>query len=121
MLLAFLIPAIFIFAIIVFLKTEECYKNYCITGWEVLKLESSAFWFFAVGGLVVGGFCIYLAYANETGSGSIGRKMRGNTGMTITLAILALAMMCSPWGKACTDKSNGGITAPKYKAERVAP
>lgn len=115
-LLAIIIPAMFIFAITVFLKTEDCYKNYCITGWDVLKLEGASFWLFAIGGLIFGAGLSYLAYANESGSGAIGRKMRGDTSLTIVLVILALGVICGPWGKACTDKGNGGVTAPNYKA-----
>lgn len=120
-LLAVIIPIMFIIAIVAFLTSEECYQNYCITGWEVLKLEWPSFWVFAWGGLGVGFICLILAYLNETGKGAIGRKMRGRLGVTIALIIISLLVICGPWGKACTDKSNGGVTAPGFKAINKLP
>ena len=114
-LLAIFVPIIFIIAIVAFLSSEECYAQYCITGWQVLKLEWPGFWIFAWGGLGLGLIMWAVAYFNESGTGAIGRKLPGSDGLTITLVLVGLMVMCGPWGKACTDKSNGGVTAPGYK------
>lgn len=103
------VPLIFIIAVVVFLSTKDCYQQYCITGWDVLKLQWPSFWVFALGGVILSVICFYLAYNNE--------QKAGSTGKTIVLVILALLLLCGPWGKACTDKANGGVTAPGYKAQ----
>jgi hypothetical protein len=120
-LLVIIIPVFFIIAIVAFLTSEECYANYCLTGWQALKLQWPDFWLFAWGGLILGAVLIIVAYFNESGKGWLGKKLRGSTELTIALVIIALLVMCGPWGKACTDRSNGGITAPGHKVEQPAP
>lgn len=103
------VPLIFIIAVIVFLSTKDCYQQYCITGWDVLKLQWPSFWVFAIGGAILAIVCFAIAWYTE--------KQGGSTGKTILFVILALALLCGPWGKACTDKANGGVTAPGYKSQ----
>lgn len=112
-LLAFFVPLFFVIGIAVFLNSKDCEQ--CLTGWDTLKLEWPSFWTWAVIGAIAGIIALYLAYANESGSGAVGRKLHGSTGFTILMIILALAFMAGPWGKACTDKANQGVTAPGYK------
>lgn len=117
-----LIAAIFIFAIWQFLDTKDCYgliggPQTCLTGWEALKLQWPSFWTWVTICSIIGGVCVVVAIYNETGAGKIGRSLRGSTGLTIVLLILALLLFTCPWGRACTDKSNGGITAPGHKVE----
>jgi len=117
-LLAFAVPIILIIGIAVFLGSKDC--DTCLTGWDTLKLEWPSFWTWAVIGIIIGVIALYLAYANESGSGAVGRKMNGSTGFTIFLLLIAIAFMAGPWGKACTDKANQGVTAPGYKNEQPA-
>lgn len=105
-LLAVLVPLFIIIGVSVFLNSKDC--DTCLTGWATLKLEWPSFWVWAVIGIVVGIACVVWAIKNET-SGS------GGTGKTIFLIILAIAFIAGPWGKACTDKANQGVTAPGYK------
>ncbi len=106
-LLAILVPLIIIIGVSVFLNSKDC--DTCLTGWATLNLEWPSFWTWAIIGIVVGVACIMLAIKNEN-SGS------GSTGKTIALILIAIAFMAGPWGKACTDKANQGVTAPGYKA-----
>jgi hypothetical protein len=120
------IIAIFIISIWTYLGSKECYglmggPQTCLTGWETLKLEWPSFWTWVTICSIVGAACFVVALYNETGAGKLGRKLRGNTGLTWVLIILALLLFTCPWGKACTDKSNAGITAPGHKIEHPAP
>ncbi len=114
-LLAILVPLFIIIGVAVFLNSKDC--DTCLTGWAVLKLEWPSFWTFVVIGIILGIVALYFAYANESGNGAVGRKLHGNTGFTVLMIILAIALMAGPWGKACTDKANQGVTAPGYKTE----
>lgn len=121
-----IIVAIFIFAIWQFLGTKDCYglmggPQTCITGWETLKLEWPSFWTWITICSIAGGLCVVVAVYNDSGAGKLGRWLRGYDGVTWTLLIIALLLFTCPWGKACTDKSNGGITAPGHKVENKAP
>lgn len=104
-----IVPLFFVIGIIVFLFDKDCYGQYCITGWEVLKIQWPSFWIWAVIGAGIAGVFGYLAYRTE--------QRGGATGRVILFTILALAFLCGPWGKACNDKANGGVTAPGYKNE----
>lgn len=120
------IIAIFIFAIWQYLSTQDCYglmgeEQKCITGWETLKLQWPSFWVWVTICSIVGAGFIVVAVYNETGAGKLGRILKGKTGLTWILLILALLLFTCPWGKACTDKSNAGITAPGHKVEQKAP
>jgi len=117
-----LVVGIFIFAIWQFLSTKDCYglmggPQTCLTGWEALKLQWPSFWAWVTICSIIGGVCVVIAIYNETGAGKLGRALRGSTGLTIVLLLLALLLFTCPWGRACTDKSNGGITAPGHKVE----
>lgn len=119
-LLLIFVPLFFIIGIIAFLSSEDGTGAYPeLNGWQVLQLESPGFWTWAFVGIIAGAACGLLAYFNESGAGWLGRKLPGKTGLTILLCILALAFICGPWGKACTDKTNAGVTAPKF--ENKAP
>jgi len=90
---------------------DECYTTtdgvkHCLSGIQALKLEWPAFWVFAIGGIVVAIILGIWAYNNEN---------KGDGKKTMLLVILAVVIMCAPWAKGCTDKANGGITAPGYK------
>jgi hypothetical protein len=117
-----LIIAIFIFSICVYLNSTECYglmggPQKCITGWETLKLEWPSFWTWVTICSIIGAACFVVAVYNETGAGKLGKKLRGKTNITWVLILLSLLLFTCPWGKACTDKSNAGITAPGHKVE----
>lgn len=120
-LLAIFVPVIFAVSVYVYLTSnDDCYTTadgvkHCLTGFQTLKLEWPAFWTWAIIGGIVGLLCLVLIYFNESGSGAIGRKLNGNTGLSIALTIVALLAIAGPWGKGCTDKTNGGITAPGYQ------
>ncbi|WP_276483541.1 hypothetical protein [Paraflavitalea pollutisoli] len=107
--LAVAIATIFLVAILAFLFTKSEYLNYEITGWEVVKSYGAGFWVWALVGLVGAAVAGYVAYANYTGAGTLGRKLRGNMWTTILLVAIALICLCGPWGRACTDKANGGV------------
>jgi hypothetical protein len=124
--LGIFIVAVFIFAICQYLNTKDCYglmggPQTCITGWEALKLEWPSFWAWIVICSIIGIMLLVLAYFNETGSGWLGRKLNGSSNLSLVLLILAMLLLTTPWGKACTDKSNAGITAPGHKFEQKAP
>lgn len=103
------VPLIFIIAIVVFLFDKDCYNQFCITGWEVLKIQWPSFWTWVAIGTVLGIVFGYQAYVTE--------KRGGSTGRVWLFAILAVLLLTGPWGKACTDKANGGVTAPGFKVE----
>lgn len=104
---------VFVIAVTVFLFTKDSYNGQEITGWEVLKRENPGFWSWIVIGTILGAAALYLAYANESGAGKLGQKLSGKSWQTIALIILAFLLICGPWGKACTDKTNGGHTLEK--------
>lgn len=107
---------VLIVSVVVFLTNKEGYGDYKpISGWEALKLQSAGFWVAAVILNILGLGAVYAVYANETGAGSLGEKLSGKTGTTILLLILAAALLFGPYGKACTDKANAGVTAPNYQ------
>lgn len=115
-LLVIFVPLIFIIAIIAFLTSEDGYGQYPeLNGWQALQLQWPGFWVWALIGLIAGSICGLLAYFNESGAGKLGKMLPGKTGLTIVLVILALGLICGPWGKACTDKTNSGVTAPKFE------
>lgn len=101
--------AVFIFAIFIFLFTKSEYLQYQITGLEVVKSYGAGFWVWVVAGVIGAIAAGYVAYANYSGSGALGRKMRGNIGTTLILVFIALLCLCGPWTRACTDKANGGV------------
>lgn len=106
-LLAVFVPLFIIIGVSVFLNSKDC--DTCLTGWATLKMEWPSFWTWAVIGIIVGIACIVYAVISE-------RSGKGSTGKTILLLIIAIAFIAGPWGKACTDKANQGVTAPGYKA-----
>lgn len=107
---------VLIVSVIVFLTNKEGYGDYKpISGWEALKMQGAGFWIIAIILNIIGGFVVYGVVANETGGGWLGRKMEGKTSTTIFLILLASALIFGPWGKACTDKANAGVTAPNYQ------
>lgn len=116
-LLVIFVPLIFIIGVIAFLTGKDGYGKYPeLNGWQTLQLESPGFWTWALIGIIVGSILGVLAYYNASGAGKIGRKLPGSDGLTILFIILALGFICGPWGKACTDKTNSGVTAPGFKA-----
>lgn len=108
-----IVPLFYIIAIIVYLSTEDCYQQYCATGWEVLKMQWPSFWWFALSGLALAIFFARKSYLTEVAGGA--------TGKVWLYLILAILLLCAPWGKACTDKASGGVTAPGYKHEKLLP
>lgn len=121
-----LITAIFIFAICEYLGTKDCYglmggPQTCLTGWQALALEWPSFWVWITICSIIGLAMIIIAVYNETGSGWLGSKLNGSSNLSLVLIILAVLLLTCPWGKACTDKSNAGITAPGHKVEQKAP
>jgi hypothetical protein len=119
-LLVLWVPLVFIIGVSVFLSSKDCYQQYCITGWEALNIQWPSFWIWISICTPLGIVAAWLAYKNASGSGKVGQKMQGKDGTTIGLIILALALLCGPWGKGCTDKANGGVTAPGYKKETTS-
>lgn len=116
------IIAIFIISICVYLNSTECYglmggPQTCLTGWDTLKLEWPSFWVWIIICSIIGIVSFITAIYNETGAGKLGRTLRGSTSLTWVLLILSLLLFTCPWGKACTDKSNAGITAPGHKPQ----
>lgn len=78
-----------------------------ITGWQTLGLQGAAFWIIAIlftAGAAYLGYRLYLGNKNETWS----------PGVKLACLIIVLILLISPWGRACTDKTNGGVTAPRY-------
>jgi hypothetical protein len=120
-LLLFWVPILTIGGIAIYMNTEDCYRQYCITGWEAVKLQGSSFWTWVWICTPLGLLAGYFAYKNISGSGKVGEKMQGKDGTSIALIILAFALLMGPWGKGCTDKTNGGVTAEKYSNEKPAP
>ncbi|HUR65477.1 MAG TPA: hypothetical protein VMZ03_03935 [Chitinophagaceae bacterium] len=120
-LLLIIVPLIFIIAIIVYLSSsDDCYTNangtvVCLSGWETLKLQWPGFWWAIAGFSIVGVILALLGYFNATGNGKIGRMLPGGEGLTYVFIIVAIGFIAGPWGKACTDKRNGGITAPGHQ------
>lgn len=106
------VGAILFISVIVYLtSSDDCYTTadgvkHCLSGMQPLQLEWPSFWIFAIGGVVAAAACGYFAYKNEVNVGSSGK--------TIVLTILAIILLTAPWAKGCTDKVNGGITAPGY-------
>lgn len=104
-------------AVIAFLFTKDGIAPYQeITGWEALKLQWPSFWKWVIFLTIAGIIFAWLGYANEVGAWPAAR-WPGNTGLTISLFIVSLACLFGPWGKACTDKTNGGVTAPSFKKD----
>lgn len=103
----------FFIAAIVFLYGKDGYGGVELTGFQVLARVWPSFWYWVVAGFVVGNIFAYLAWANYTGSGTIGRWFDGSMGYTIAFAIVALVCYAGPWGVACGYKANGGFTLPK--------
>ena len=122
--LAGLVPALFvIIGIIVFLSSSDGYGDYPEkTGWQALQLQWPSFWIWAALGFLGACVCAFLVYRNESGTakGWLQTWLRGKTGTTIALVIIGVCMLTGPWGRACTDKTNSGITAPGYKNENKA-
>lgn len=115
-LLVIFVPLFFIIGVIVWLSAKDGVYPYPeLNGWQTLQLQNPGFWTWALIGIIVGAIAGVLAYYNASGAGKIGRKLPGSDGLTIFLIILALAFMCGPWGKACTDKTNSGVTTPNFK------
>lgn len=113
--LSIFVAIVLIVSIIVFLVTKEGYGQYePISGWQALKLQGAGFWITAIVCLGLGTVAVKAAIANETGAGAWGRKLQGKTWVTFALIILAAGLIFGPWGKACTDKGNAGVTAPNY-------
>ncbi len=99
----------------VFLFSKDSYGQYTVSGWEVLKMQSTSFYVTLVFCWIIGAAAVYLAYANASGSG-IGKRLSGNDGFTIALIVLALLLFFLPMARVFTDKANGGVTAPGYKS-----
>src|SRR5688572_3551035 len=88
------VPLFFIIAIIVYLSTESCYRQFCATGWEILGKQWPSFWIWVAVGTAAGLFFGWRAYVTE--------KRGGSTGRVWAFAILAILLLTTPWGKACT-------------------
>ncbi len=97
------ILAIIIVALCIFLFTAD--NGY--TGVDALKDQSVAFWVWVVIGIVVAGGSVYAIIASEN-------KGWGTVGLTLALVIVAVMFLFNPFGRACTDKANGGVTAPNH-------
>lgn len=79
------------------------------TGWQTLGLQGGAFWFVAVLCTLVAAYLGYRLYVGN-------KKETWSPGVKWSVLIIILILLCSPWGRACTDKTNGGVTAPGYKS-----
>lgn len=97
------IVAIVIAALCIFLFTPD--NGY--TGVDALKDQSTAFWVWVIVGIVVAGISIYIIFASD-------KKGWGTVGLSLALVIVAVMFLFNPFGRACTDKANGGVTAPKH-------
>lgn len=100
------LTAIIVLSVLIFLFDREGTNG--PTGWETLAMEGAGFWIWAIFGIVGAAACVYFLIKNDQRSGPEWR--------TWALLALAILLFFSPWGKACTDKANYGVTAPHYKA-----
>lgn len=96
---------IFLIGICIFLFGKSSPNG--VTGWQVLGMQGSGFWFWIVFCTAAAGVLIWRLILNENQGGSSGK--------TWALAVFAILLVTTPWGRACTDKANDGITAPKYQ------
>lgn len=98
------VPVVLIFSLFVYLFSKDgLYNGVQISGWEALSLEWPAFWTWAIG---LGAIGVVLAII----AGLIDDARK-----SIVLAIIAMLLIFAPWGKGCTDKTNGGFTAPGHQ------
>jgi surface polysaccharide O-acyltransferase-like enzyme len=98
-----LIPVIIISMVLIFLFN----KDGGISGGKALALEGFWFWFFVVVGIAVAAGCAYFAYKNEAKA--------GKNIYTFGAIAFGAIVLFSVFAKACTDKANGGVTAPKHQ------
>lgn len=110
------IAMVLIISVCVFLFTKDGYNGQEITGLEAIKRSNPGLITWGIAGLIVGSGLVYLSYANATGEG-IGAKLPGKEWVTIALLAIGLLLICGPWGKACSDKANGGYTLPTKTAQ----
>jgi hypothetical protein len=101
-----LVPLIFIVGVSVFIFNDDG----GITGAQALGLEGFWFWFFSIGGLLGGSYGIYKVIDTEKNKPGV------KTSPGLVVFIVSVLLILAPWGKACTDKTNGGVTAPNYKS-----
>jgi hypothetical protein len=120
--LAIWVPLLFIIGACVFLSSEHSYGSYSVTGWEVLQMEGTSFWFWVITLGIVGLVCLFLLWVNVTGKTALGRTklFGGSEGTSWVLAVLTLVFLMVPWAKGLTDASNGGVTAPHYEHSQIS-
>lgn len=98
-----------------FLNTESTYssytKTYTISGWDAVALVPH-FWLIVWIGVILSVFLFITAALNETGAW-IGKKWRGEMGVTILLCIMALLVLVLPWLRGMEAKVDGGATLPQ--------
>lgn len=93
---AMVIAAIFIFL----LSKDDGYS-----GVQALKDQSTAFWVGVAISFAVAIYGIRVMIKSETSTW-------GTTSFTLGLLVVVVLLLFGPFGKACTDKANHGITSP---------
>lgn len=108
------IGLILIIAFIVFLASSSDYNGQSISGAEVLRREPTSFWVFVVLGFISSMGCFYAAYAIHEGVG-FGKNINVADWVPVGIVAVAFILLLAPWGKAFTDKADGGATLPKIE------
>lgn len=114
-LLALLLPIMLIYSANRFINTADSYRQYTITGREVIE-RLPHFWLFVVLGIIGCLVFLILAYINETGIW-FGKHMRGSMAANFVFILLALACLITPWIRAMAIKANGGVDLPKTQIQ----
>lgn len=77
------------------------------TGAQALKDQSPTFWVCVIIGFIMASIGVLVLVKSQS-------TAWGNTGFTIGVLILIAALIFGPFGRACTDKANHGVTAPPH-------
>lgn len=105
-----LVPLFIIIAIFIFLFNRDG----GISGGQALAQQGGGFWVWVVIGTLAGLACWYFALKMEQDASKF-------TGRAIVLIVLGFLLVFGPWGKACTDKANGGVSGSPERDESYKP
>ncbi len=98
------VAGIIIASILIFLFTSD--DGY--SGAQALKQQSAGFWIGIAVSFGVAILGLIVLIKSE-------KSAWGTTGFTLGLVIVIVLLLFGPFGRACTDKANAGITAPKHE------